>query len=385
MVAQETALLRRNGHQVTVYRRSNNEIDDLPFGQRLGLISRIISADDSKAAVLRLLREHRPDLVHVHNTFLMISPAVYEVCQQEHVPVIQTLHNYRLLCPAATLYRDDGPCEECATVSLFRSVRHGCYRDSRIMSGAIALMLQAHRSRQTWNRQIDAYIAISGFLKEKFVEAGLPAARITVKPNFVEQDPGERCCSGGYALYLGRLSREKGLLTLLQAWERLSVPVPLLIAGDGPMRHRLEAEVASRGIPCVRFVGQLNRRQAYEAIKKAAFLVVPSLWPEPFGLVVAEAFACGTPVLGAYIGALQEMVEDQKTGLHFASGDPAALAQKVAWAWRHSHEMASMGKTARRIYEERYTAATNYELLIRIYESSIDTHSRAAKSFPTAA
>ena len=169
--------------------------------------------------------------------------------RKKDVPVVQTLHNYRLLCPAATFYRDGGPCEECVTHSLLRSVRHACYRDSRVMSGAIALMLKTHRSRQTWNGRIDAYIAISGFVRDKFVQAGFPASKISVKPNFVDPDPGERSHSGDYALFLGRLSPEKGLLTLLEAWERLPSAVPLVIAGDGPMRHQSRGRSCAEGTP----------------------------------------------------------------------------------------------------------------------------------------
>ncbi|HEV2730009.1 MAG TPA: glycosyltransferase, partial [Terriglobales bacterium] len=376
VVDQETRLLERNGHKVSVYKRSNDEIDHLSFGQRLGLISRMVSAGDTKDAVRRLLRDFNPDVVHVHNTFLMVSPSVYEVCQEEGVPVVQTLHNYRLLCPASTLYRENEPCEECVTHTLLRSVRRGCYRDSRLMSAAIALMLQTHRSRQTWERQIDAYVAISSFVREKFVQTGLPAGKISVKPNFVDPDPGERSDHGDYALFVGRLSPEKGLLTLLQAWERLPSAVPVVIAGDGPMRPQLEAEVARKRLSRVHFAGRLRRQEAYDAIKKAAFLVVPSIWYEPFGLVVAEGFACGTPVLGASVGGIEEMLEDQVTGLHFTPGDPEELAKKVAWAWTHATELAEMGKAARRVYEDRYTANTNYDLLMRIYDSAIESHAR---------
>lgn len=381
VVDQETRLLERKGHKVSVYKRSNDELSHLSFGQQLGLINRIVSAADTKLAVRRLIRELKPDLVHVHNTFLMVSPGVYEVCQEEDVPVVQTLHNFRLLCPAATFYREAGPCEECVTHSLVRSVRHACYRESRMMSGAIALMLQTHRLRQTWSRQIDSYVAISGFVREKFVQAGFPAGKITVKPNFVDPDPGERPHPGDYALFLGRLTPEKGLLTLLDAWERLPSAVPLVIAGDGPMRPQLEAEVARKGLSCVHFAGRLRREEAYDAIKKAAFLIVPSTWYETFGLVAVEAFACGTPVLGSFIGAMQEIVDDRVTGLHFAPGDPDALAKKVAWASGHVPEMAAMGKAARRAYEVRYTADANYPLLMNIYASAIDTHTRVKRSW----
>ncbi len=382
VVAQESRLLERNGHRVSTYKRSNDEIDDLSFRQRLGLISRIVSANDSKVAVRGILRDLKPEIVHVHNTFAMVSPSVYEVCQEEGVPVVQTLHNYRLLCPAATFYRSAGPCEECVTHGLLRSVRYACYRESRVMSGAIALMLKTHRSRQTWSGQIDAYIAISSFVKGKFVQAGFPASKIFVKHNFVDPDPGERSGPGDYALFLGRLSPEKGLSTLLQAWKRLPSAVPLVVAGDGPMRGRLEAEVASERLQSVHFAGRLKRGEAHDALKKAAFLVVPSVWNEPFGMVVAEAFACGTPVLGAYAGAIQEMLDDQVTGLHFATGDPDALAKSVAWAWGHSPELVAMGKSARRVYEERYSANTNYDRLMTIYASAINAHTSSKRNRP---
>jgi glycosyltransferase involved in cell wall biosynthesis len=371
VVAQEGRLLEQHGHKVTLYARSNHELDTLSFAQRLGLVNRIISATDSKLAVRGILRELRPDVVHVHNTFALVSPSVYEACQQEDVPVVQTLHNYRLLCPAATFYRDGKICQKCITHGLLSSVRHACYRDSRLMSGAIALMLKTHRARQTWNRRIDAYIALSRFAKNKFVQCGLPASKIYVKPNFVEPDPGERAHSGDYALFVGRLSPEKGLSTLVKAWEQLPAKVPLVIAGDGPIRPLLETEVANAGLRCIRFAGQLKRDGIYELMKKAAFLVVPSVWEEPFGLIVAEAFACGTPVLGASIGGIQEMLDDQITGLRFTSGDPNALAKKVAWAWDHLPQLAAMGKAARRVYENRYTGSANYRLLMEIYASAI--------------
>jgi glycosyltransferase involved in cell wall biosynthesis len=382
VVAQESKLLKRYGHNVTTYQRSNHEIDSLSFGQRLGLIGRIVSAQDSRTAVRSILQNLKPDLVHIHNTFAMVSPSVYEACYQEGVPVVQTLHNYRLLCPAATFYRKTGPCEECLTHGVLQSVRHGCYRDSRLMSGAIALMLRTHRARQTWNEKIGAYIAISDFVRDKFIEAGFTAEKITAKPNFVDPDPGERDGPGDYALFLGRLSPEKGLSTLLKAWERLPFAVPLVIAGDGPMRQYLEDEVARRGLRSIRFVDRLKREEAFGAIKKAMFLVAPSIWSEPFGMVVAEAFACGTPVLGAFAGSIREMIDDGITGLHFAPGDAESLAEKVDWAWRHSSELAVMGKSARKVYEDRYTAERNYGLLMSIYGSAIESHARLKQNQP---
>ena len=384
VVAQETRLLQQHGHQVATYRRSNHEIDSLSFAEKTGLLGRIISANDSKLAVRTILRDFKPDVVHVHNTFLMVSPSVYDACQEENVPVVQTLHNYRLLCPAATLFRDGRLCEECMTHSLLHSVGHACYRDSYAMSATIALTLKVHRVRQTWNRGIDAYIALSDFVRNKHVHSGLPASRVQVKPNFVDPDPGERVRPGDYALYVGRLSPEKGVSTLVEAWRRVPRDVPLVIAGEGPLRQELVAVVEKERLHNVRFVGRLDRNQVYAAMKNAAFLVVPSVWNEPFGLIIAEAFACGTPVIGASVGAIPEMLEDGVTGLHFAPNDPEALARKVAWAWAHLRQVAAMGKAARRAYEERYTGSTNYRLLMSIYGSAIDSHFGCTRSTPRA-
>lgn len=377
---------RRHGHEVTLYLRSNDELRTLSFVQRLGLVSRIIYAKDSQSDVGKLLRELQPDLVHVHNTFLMLSPSVYEACQREDVPVVQTLHNYRLLCPAATLYRDGHYCNECTRNGLLSSVRHGCYRGSRSMSAAIALVLKTHRARHTWEQQIDAYIALSRFQKNRFVECSFPAGKIHVKPNFVDPDPGS--CSPAephsqdFALFVGRLSEEKGIATLLRAWEMLPLQVPLVIAGDGPLRASLEKAAAEKRLQSVRFAGQVKRDEVHALLKKAAFLIVPSVWEEPFGLVIAEAFACGTPVLGAAIGAIQEMVDDQVTGLRVKPDDPADLARKAAWAWTNSQQLAVMGEEGRQVYEQRYTAETNYLLLMEIYASAIEAHFRSKRKRP---
>ena len=381
-MAQETSLLQQHGHRVTTYKRSNHEINSLSFAEKTRLLGRIVSADDSKLAVRTILRDFKPDVVHVHNTFLMVSPSVYEACHEENVPVVQTLHNYRLLCPAATLFREGKLCEDCLTHTLLHSIGHACYRDSYAMSAATALMLTIHRVRQTWNRGVAAYIALSHFVRNKYAQSGIPPSRVYVKPNFVDPDPGERVRPGDYALYVGRLSPEKGVSTLVEAWRRVPRDVPLVIAGQGPLRQELEAVVEKERLHNVRFVGRLDRSQVYDAMKNAAFLIVPSIWNEPFGLIIAEAFACGTPVLAACVGAIPEMLEDGVSGLHFAPNDPEALAVKVTWAWAHLRRLAAMGKAARHAYEERYTGNTNYRLLMNIYGSAIDSHFGCTRRTP---
>jgi len=369
---QERQLLERNGHHVLAYERSNHELETYSQLQRVGMLTRIISAKDSKREIREILRTESPQLVHVHNTFMMVSPSVYEVCQEEKVPVLHTLHNYRLLCPAAILYRDGHVCEECCEHGLLRSVWHGCYRDSRPATAAVALMLQVHRTQRTWQESVDGYVALTEFARQKFIEGGLPANKIHVKPNFVHPDPGERSAAGDYALFAGRLSEGKGVSTLLAAWDLLPSSIPLLIIGDGPLRAVLEAEARQKNLRRVEFRGRLDVTETRAAMKRAAFLIVPSVWYETFSLNIAEAFACGTPVLCSRLGAMQENVADHRTGLHFTAGDAQDLARKVEWAWTHPSELASMGREARREYENRFTPQKNYTRLMEIYQQTVN-------------
>ena len=246
VVAAETALLRERGHHVVTYLRSNHELDQLSRSRQLLLVKDIVYSEHSKRDIRELLKKEEPDLVHVHNTFMMISPSIYDACRGLGVPVVQTLHNFRLLCPGWTLSRNGEVCEECIDHGLWRSILHGCYRDSHLMSAAVALMLQAHRYYGTWDCGIDGYIALSHFARRKFIQGGLPPTKLHVKPNFVFPDPGEREMPGRYAVFVGRLSQEKGVATLVAAWRKLHSPIPLVLVGEGPLRRSLEAEVAAR-------------------------------------------------------------------------------------------------------------------------------------------
>jgi glycosyltransferase involved in cell wall biosynthesis len=368
---QERELLDRAGHEVLTYCRSNWEIAGYSALKRLGLIGRVTWARDSRREIASLLHSQKPDLVHVHNTFLMVSPSIYSACREADIPVVQTLHNYRLLCPAANFFRHGRVCEECLEHSLWRSVLHGCYRKSRTETSAVALMLVVHRWRHTWTQGVKCFIALSEFSRQKFIEGGIPTEKITVKPNFVIADPGCRACGGEYALFIGRFSPEKRLVTLLTAWRRLRVRIPLRIVGGGPERASLEAHAKQMGLSDVRFLGQLPRDEVIAVLKGALWLLFTSEWYETFGMVIIEAFACGVPVICSRLGAMQEIVADGRTGLQFTPSDPDDLAQKIEWAWAHPEEMAAMGRAARAEYEAKYTAERNYEMLMEIYAKAI--------------
>jgi glycosyltransferase involved in cell wall biosynthesis len=279
---------------------------------------------------------------------------------------VQTLHNYRLLCPGGNLMRNGHTCNLCARGTLLHSVVHGCYRDSRPATATLALMLTVHRALQTWTTLVDCYIALSDFAARQFVEGGLPANKIVVKPNFVQPDPGVGNDSGEYAVFIGRLSPEKGADVLLNAWKHVKDRVPLLIIGDGPIRERLETEFASDSR--VRFCGQMKREEVFAALKRARFLVVPSRCYETFSMTIAEAYACGVPVIASALGAMEELVADGRTGLLFHAGDAEELSKKIEWAWNHPDDLKQMRQECRREFELKYSAERNHEILTVIYE-----------------
>lgn len=365
-------MLADAGHQVVPYRRSNWEVQKFHGIQKLGLARRTLWASDTRADFLELLRAEKPDVVHVHNTFMMISPSIYSACVEVGVPAVQTLHNYRLLCPGATLFRDGMVCEDCMEGTLLHSVQHGCYQDSRSTTAVVAAMLASHRLRGTWEREVAYFVALTEFCRDKFIEGGLPAKKVLVKPNFVHPDPGARTGDGDSAIFVGRLSAEKGVSTVLSAWKHLRLPIPLTVIGGGPDESQLRAQAARDALANVRFLGRIPREQTLAAINSARFLVFPSVWYENFPVTIAESFACQTPVIASRLGAMQEIVSDGRTGLLFSPGDPEDLARKVEWAWTHLDEMRAMGVEARREYESKYTAAKNLPILMDIYQRAIE-------------
>lgn len=372
-VCQERDLLATSGHRIVEYARRSDEIclDGLSSRVQLGI--KTIWSQGTYRDLRSLLADEKPDVAHFHNTLPLISPSGYYACRQAGVPVVQTLHNYRLLCPAGSFLRQGRVCEECVEHGLSRSVRHGCYHGSSTATATVAAMLACHRLLRTWREKVDCYIVRTEFARRKFIQGGLPPEKIAVKPCFVYPDPGPRTDHGDSVAFVGRLSPEKGLGTLLAAWERLDGRVPLRIVGDGPLRGELEVEAKQRGIAGVTFLGWVDGPRVLAEMKRAQFLVFPSEWYEGFPLVIAEAFACGVPVLASRVGSMVEIVEDGRTGFHFTPSNPEDLAAKVEWATTHPQEMEGMGRNARFEFEAKYTAEHNYELLSLINQRAIES------------
>lgn len=384
-VRQERDLLISHGHRVIEYTRNSGEIALNGLASRVRLGTRTLWSKRTYRELSSLIARDRPDVAHIHNTIPLISPSAYYACKQARVPVIQTLHNFRLFCPSGDFLRGGHVCEDCLHGTLLHGVWHRCYQHSTGATAALALMLASQRALHTWKERVDCYIACTDFARSKFIEGGLPAEKIVVKPCFVDPDPGPRVGAGEAALFVGRLSPEKGLRTLIAAWKHLSGKVPLRIAGDGPLRAELELEIKRHGLSGIEMLGHVSGEKTLAEMKRARFLVFPSEWYEGLPLTIAEAFACGTPVVASKIGSLVELVQDGRTGLHFTPGDPKDLAAKVEWAWEHPDATQEMGLHARGEFEQKYVAARNYRMLMDIHERVIQSckHGFTAAPLPS--
>jgi glycosyltransferase involved in cell wall biosynthesis len=316
------------------------------------------------------MERSRPEIAHFHNTFPLISPAAYHAATAAGVPVVQTLHNYRLLCANGLLFRDGHVCEDCLGKTIpWPGQLHACYRHSQAATAAVTTMLSVHRLLGTWTKSVTGYVALSEFSRRKFVEAGLPEQKIAVKPNFIGSDPGAGAGEGGYALFVGRLSEEKGIRTMLAAWEEHGTTVPLKIVGEGPLGERV-SETAQRA-GTVEWLGRRSKEEVQSLMRQASFLVFPSEWYENFPMVIVEAFATGLPVLASELGSAGELVVGGRTGLHFRPGDARDLVAKAESLHSRPGQLAPMRAAARQEYLAKYTAERNYEILAAIYQKAM--------------
>ncbi len=366
VVATETALLRSRGHAVELLLESNDALGQRP-GARQAL--EVVWSRRSIRSIREMIRQFRPDVVHCHNIFYRISPAIFWTCRRMGVPVVQTLHNFRLGCANARLSRHGQPCERCLTSFLggWNATQHRCFQDSALKSLALTATVGVHRRLGTFSRGVQFFIALCRFARGKHILCGLPPEKLLVKPNCVHPDPGCGEGSGGYSLFAGRLEPDKGLRVLLDAAAR--VPIPVWIAGQGP----LEAEVraAERRLPNLRYLGALPRDQVLAHMKRARLLLFPSLAYENFPMTIAEAFSVGLPVIASDQGAAGEIVRDGVTGRHFATGSGSALAAAVQELCDQPQQVDRMRAAARAEYESLYSGEASYRALLEIYRSAI--------------
>lgn len=366
----ERSLLERHGHEVAVYERFNDDIDESGLIKKVRLALAGAWSHESYTDISRTIVEFKPDIAHFHNTFPLISPSAYGACQDHDVPVVQTLHNYRLICPGALLQRDGKPCEDCLGTSLLPALMHRCYRGSLSATGALVWMLVRNRWHKTYETLVNRYIALTEFSASRLIAGGLPDDRIMIKPNFIPKPPEAGHGDGDYAAYIGRLSSEKGIRTLLEAWGDMG-DFPLKIVGSGELQDELIKLAREKKLP-VEFLGLKSREEVLEIIGKAKFIVIPSEWYEGFPMVALEAYASGTPIVASRIGSLTEIVKDGHTGLTFTAADAADLSEKLTSLLRNPDLLKKYRRNARTLFDVEFNEDRNYEILMEIYRRAID-------------
>lgn len=358
----EFALLAARGHAVQLFSRHN---DDIAGQSRVALAAQTVWSTRTTDELARVIDDFRPDVIHAHNTFPLISPSLYWAAGRAGVPVVQTLHNFRLMCPQAMLLREGRVCEDCVGRLPWRGVVRGCYRGSVAQSGVLAGAVTLHRALGTYQHKVTRYVALNRFCRDKFVQGGLPAERIRIKPNFIESHDRPAWAHRHGGLFVGRLSAEKGLDVLAGAVHRLGRN-PVSVVGGG--------ELAPLAIEAFgeRYLGFRQIDDILALMRDALYLVVPSIWYENFPRTIVEAFSCGLPVIASRIGALAEIVTDGVTGLLFEPGNAEDLARKLQWAEDHPEAMCEMGRAARAAYDSHYTPERNYQQLMEIYVDAIE-------------
>ncbi|WP_460027916.1 glycosyltransferase family 4 protein [Methyloparacoccus murrellii] len=371
----EEALLRSRGHEVLEFTRHSDEIRGQgAFGTLKGALATPWNPF-AMAALRRVVDELRPDVVHVHNTFPLLSPGIFHAIGRRTARVL-TLHNYRLFCPAAIPLRAGRVCTDCLDRrSVWPALRHGCYRNSRAATLPLAASVALHRQLGTWTRQVEAFIALTDFQRDRLVAAGLPAERVSIKPQFYDDPPTPVPWDHreSRVVFVGRLGEEKGVRHLIEAWLAWGRDAPRLeLIGQGPERGIWEDRVRAAGLSArVVFTGQLPFAEVQQRIARSRLLVLPSVWFEGFPMVIREAFALGVPVAASNLGSMASLVRSGHNGVLFEPGHAPDLLRVVRDAWQAPSLLPRLGAQARADFDTRYTAEANHAMLMTIYENAI--------------
>lgn len=364
----EEHLLRSKGHEIRSLIYDNAGIRG--FGVALTGLSSPWS-QTAYRGVAEEIASCRPDIVNIHNFFPLATPAVHYAAARAGVPVVQTLHNFRALCPNGMLFRDGSPCEKCIGRTVpWPGIVHACYRESYPASAAVAAMISVQNLRKTWDKQVTLFFAPTEFARQKFIQGGFPQDRLIVKPNFVPSELGPGPGDGDFVLYAGRLSKEKGIPVLLNAWHKAKPRGRLLVAGDGPLAPVVEEY--SRRDNSIEYLGRLTLAETYRYMGHARAVAFPSLWYEGMPRVIIESFSRGTPVIANRCGSMAEMIRHQETGWLVESGDCVGLADVLSSVFTDQFASARIRSAARAEFERNYTADRQYELLMDAYQQAIE-------------
>ena len=372
-VLKEKELLENKGHKTILFTRESKEIDSYNFFQKLSLFFNSIFSFSVYRKIKEIIEKEKPDIAHIHNVFPLLSPSIYYALKNMKVPIVQAVHNYRFLCPNGLFLTNKGQiCERCKKGNFFNAIVKKCYRNSYLQTMVMALTLYLHRKFKTFEKKIKVFITPSSFLKRKLIEGGIPKEKIIVEPHFVKSDEMKPNYEvGNYVVYMGRLSREKGLFTLLQAWKKVPA-VSLKIIGKGPVQNELENFITQEGISNVEFSGFISGQKRFGILRRAICMVVPSECYENMPYAILESFAFGVPVIASRIGGLAEMVKNEKNGLLFNPGDSDDLVKKINYICENPDKALTMRKYAYKCVEANYSAEKHYNQLKAIYRKSIE-------------
>lgn len=367
VVENEKNMLLENGHDVVLYTRHNDEIKSKGILGKLMLPFDTIFSFKTYIEVKKRIKEENIDIVHVHNTLPLISPSVYYSAKHCKVPVIQTIHNFRLLCPAATLTRDNKICEECIEKSLICSIKNKCYRGSLMQSIVSAFTLGFHRLIGTYNK-VDGYIALTKFNKNKLMSL-VNEDKIFIKPNFVKKDNEIfKENRDNYFLFLGRIDELKGIRLLVEVWKDIDNS-KLFVLGKGPLEKDIRQYIKDNNIKNIDLLGFKQKNEVMEFISNAKALIVPSQWYEGFPMTIVESLSLGVPVIAGDIGNLTMIIDDGKNGLVFKYNDKKSLIDKINELQNDTELLKKISEGALESFNRSYNSVKNYELLMDIYNN----------------
>lgn len=362
----EKEMLRKREHRIFTYERTNDEIDSYSLLQKSALLLQTAWSFTGYQQIKSIIKKEKPDLAHFHNTLPLISPAAYYACRDLRVPVVQTVHNYRIVCANGLFLRDKKLCMSCLKKSVFNALIYGCYRNSRIQTAAIVFMQILHRYIKTYWNRVNLYIVPTQFVKNIYMEVGLPSEKIRVKPHFVSSTLERTNKDLSYVAYIGRLVAHKGIMTVVKAWKDLP-EIPLKIVGDGPMRYQIEAFIKKNRMKNIQLTGYLPWKDSMEIIANSSFVVMPSEFHESFGCVIIEAYSLGKPVIASDIEPICSLVRDGETGLIFKRGSALDLANKVKLLSQTPQLKSYLGERAYYEFKNKYSEEENYKILMKIY------------------
>ena len=363
----EKKLLQENNHEVFNYSVSNHSIKNI--FDKIKIFINVHYSNKQKKIISKLLKKIKPDIVHVHNFFPLITPSVFDACKENNIPVVFTLHNYRLICPSGMLMYNDKIYEKSIYKGPYSTILDKVYKNSYFGTFALARMISYHKNKKTWENKVDQFIALTKFAKSKYIESGFNDKKFSIKPNFfISHSELINNKNRDGALYVGRLSKEKGIDILLKAWEK--VPVKLKIVGNGP----LSSMVAQSKNPNIEYLGFLELKEIYSLMQKSSFLVFPSIWYEGFPMVIIEALANGLPIIASNLGSMSEVIKNNVNGLHFDPGDVNDLIDKIKLLDSDKVKCATLSKNAYIDYKTNYTSEKNYKILIDIYQKCIESN-----------